>query len=215
MQLQERDEQIEKLIQRLTELHAFNTTFANENERLQQAHRECADQLANAESTLASQEMAHAEQIQRLRDDVKMMKTLVYRLNVQLERHQDLLRTHMQSAAADHPIAVTPIDFTDEAMQQQQQHGGQQRGGSSRVLDWGTVNSHTLGPLLQAYTEIISDKNDLVQQYETELGRFTGQLKDVMTENERLHAEMDEMRRTDETWTSDKTRLQSQLDLFR
>lgn len=143
----------------------------------------------------------HRNETQQLRDDVKMMKTLVYRLNVQLERHQELLR---KTAGAEYTI-----DFSDEVMQQSS-------GRSSRpVLDWGRVNAHTLGPLLQAYTEIISDKNDLVQQYETELGRFTGRLKDVLAENERLHDEMDAMRRNDEMWSGDKTRLQAQLEIYR
>lgn len=182
----------------MAELHGFNNSFSQENERLQRVHHECAEQLAHTEAAMATAELTHRNETERLRDDVKMMKTLVYRLNVQLERHQDLLR-HTNHV-------VTPLDFTDEIMQQQQ--GG-------RVLDWGSVKSHTLGPLLQAYTEIISDKNDLVQQYEVELGRFTGRLKDVMAENERLHGEMDEMRRSDEMWSGDKTRLQAQLDLFR
>lgn len=62
---------------------------------------------------------------------------------------------------------------------------------------------------------MIHEKTDLVQQYENELGHFTGRLKDVIAENERLHAEMEEMRRQDEMWSTDKTRLQAQLDIFR
>lgn len=198
--MEERDEQIDKLVTRLTELHGFNVQFATENDRLQQQHCDVTEHLSTVDAKQRELHEFHRNETQQLRDDVKMMKTLVYRLNVQLERHQDLLRN---STAAG---AENPIDFSDEVMQQT----------SGRpVLDWGRVNAHTLGPLLQAYTEIISDKNDLVQQYEAELGRFTGRLKDVITENERLHDEMDAMRRNDEMWCSDKTRLQAQLEIYR
>lgn len=203
LQLEERDEQIDKLIARLTELHGFNVQFATENDRLQQQHRDATDLLSTVDAKQRELHELHRNETLQLRDDVKMMKTLVYRLNVQLERHQDLLRN---STAAS---AENPIDFSDEVMQQTS-------GRAPRpVLDWGRVNAHTLGPLLQAYTEIISDKNDLVQQYESELGRFTGRLKDVLAENERLHDEMDTMRRNDEMWCSDKTRLQAQLEIYR
>lgn len=204
MQLEERDEQIEKLIARLTELHGFNVQFAAENDRLQQQYHEATEHLSALDAKQRELHELHRNETQQLRDDVKMMKTLVYRLNVQLERHQDLLRN---STAAS---TENPIDFSDEVMQQTS------NGRAPRpVLDWGRVNAHTLGPLLQSYTEIISDKNDLVQQYEAELGRFTGRLKDVLAENERLHDDMDAMRRHDEMWCSDKTRLQAQLEIYR
>lgn len=62
---------------------------------------------------------------------------------------------------------------------------------------------------------MIHEKTDLVQQYENELVHFTGRLKDVIAENEQLQTEMEEMRRQDEMWATDKTRLQAQLDIFR
>lgn len=170
---------------------------------MQQQHRDATEHLTILDEKQRELHELHRNETQQLRDDVKMMKTLVYRLNVQLERHQDLLRN---STAAG---TENPIDFSDEVMQQTSTRAARP------VLDWGRVNAHTLGPLLQAYTEIISDKNDLVQQYEAELGRFTGRLKDVLAENERLHDEMDAMRRQDEMWSGDKTRLQAQLEIYR
>lgn len=127
------------------------------------------------------------------------MKTLVYRLNVQLERHQQLLR---DANSTDTNVYQIP-DFAGD-------------GGTTKVNNnWGPVNAHTLGPLMQAYTEIISDKNDLVQQYENELGHITGRLKNIIAENEQLHMQMDEMRQQSDSWTNDKARLQAQLDICR
>lgn len=126
-----------------------------------------------------------------------MMKTLVYRLNVQLERHQDELRK---------------IGASDEAF------GNAELGAivnTERLVDWGTVQTHTLGPLLQAYSEMIREKSELVQQYEHELSLFTGRLKEVLGENERLHDEMDALRRDTESWTTDRTRMEAQLDICR
>lgn len=180
----------------MNELHSHNTRFAAENERL--LNLQC-EECAELQQNLAQQRAEHDHQLQQnqvLAQDVRMMKTLVYRLNVQLERHQDELRKSG---------SVAENVFANMELGQQEQ----------RYTDWGSVHAHTLAPLLQAYSEMVSEKRDLVQQYEQELTLFTGRLKEVLAENERLHDEMDELRRQTETWTTDRTRMQAQLDIFR
>lgn len=57
-------------------------------------------------------------------------------------------------------------------------------------ISWGPVNCHTLGPLLNAYQETISEKDDIIQSYEAQLSYFTGQLKEILDENEILHKKL-------------------------
>lgn len=54
-------------------------------------------------------------------------------------------------------------------------------------LSWGNVNSHTLGPLLDAYQDTINEKEDIIKKYELELADFTDKLKVVIEENELFH----------------------------
>lgn len=131
-----------------------------------------------------------------LKDDVKMMKTLVYRLNVQLELNQETLRKLNIKDKS-----LNKIDFETHS--------------SKDELNWGNVNAHTLAPLLNAYQEFLNDKNDLIQQYEDEINNFTGDFKAVVEENDNLQIELSNMKKVHENWINDKTRLQAQLDICR
>lgn len=196
--LQEKDDQIEKLVDRLTQLHSSNTDFAAENAHLQQQLQKriectaCKSVRQQHDDALKAAEEQFHEETRQLRDDVKMMKSLVYRLNVQLERYQEMLR---QANATD--SAIGRIDF------------------DARDLNWGPVNAHTLGPLLHAYTEIIDEKNALVQQYENDLCHFAGRLKCIVDENDTLQRRMDDMKMSTDMWTTEKTRFEAQLNIFR
>lgn len=196
LKLQEKDEQIEKLVERLTVLHSHNELFAAENDQLKSKECESCKELMSTEQRLRENGVQLRKENDELRDDVKMMKTLIYRLNVHLEQHQDELRKY-----GDQPEPNFPkINFNSNDEQQ---------------LYWGSVKAHTLGPLLNAYSEIIKEKSSLVQQYENELNHFTGKLKDVVAENERLQTELKTLKQDNEVWATDKTRLQAQMDLFR
>lgn len=179
----------------LDELHAHNVRFSQENERLLNHQCESCTEYQQSLGQHRTENERQLQQNQQLTQDVRMMKTLVYRLNVQLERHQDELRKHNTNLASNKDLTCGI--------------------GQERMMDWGPVNAHTLGPLLQAYSEMVSEKDDLVQQYEQELTLFTGRLKEVLAENERLNDEMDDLRRNTEMWTTDRTRMQAQLDIFR
>lgn len=182
----------------MDELHSHNKRFAAENERiLSKQCDSCAEFQISLEQHRSENEH-QTKQNQQLSQDVRMMKTLVYRLNVQLERHQDELRRNNIEIVQNNKVEIGSP-------------GHQER----LIMDWGAVNAHTLAPLLQAYSEMVSEKDDLMQQYEQELTLFTGRLKEVLVENERLHDEMDECRRKNESWSTDQTRLQAQLDIFR
>lgn len=194
MQLQERDEQIDTLIAHMDELHDHNIRFSAENERLLNRKCESCIELQISLDKHRSENDYQIQQNKQLTQDISMMKTLVYRLNIQLERHQDELRKNNIDVLNNKDIGSA---------------------GTERLVDWGVVNTHTLAPLLHAYSEMVNEKDDLVQQYEQEFILFTGRLKEILFENEKIHEELDDLRRNTEKWTTDQTRLQAQLDIFR
>lgn len=59
-------------------------------------------------------------------------------------------------------------------------------------ISWGKVNTHTLGPLLDAYQDTLNEKDYIIQTYENELARFTSKLKEIMKENEILYKKLNE-----------------------
>ncbi|KFB47420.1 AGAP011398-PA-like protein [Anopheles sinensis] len=207
--LRSKDEQIAKLVEKLSTVFECNNQFAVEHEKLQKDYQQAMQNLHTLQGIKAkSCDQCASFETERdqlakengdLRNDVKMMKILVYRLNVQIERYQDAIR---EGTTAKN--AIPRLDFVDSTY-----------GGAKDNLNWGPVNSHTLGPLLNAYEETIAEKSDLVQQYESELVGFTGKLKKVLEENESLQQEMETMRAAQAGWTSERTRLQAQVDVLR
>lgn len=211
----EKNDQIEKLIKRVTVLHTLNNEFAAEHEKLQKemvvlqdkCERLLEERQAGCEScrTYAATDTQRCNTLakltadnKQLTDDINMMKMLIYRLNVQLERHQEMLRKK--------PRDISELPIRDTATS------------SIRVdeaANWGGIETNALAPLLNAYQETINDKTELIWQHEVELNRLAGRYKDILVENEQLHVEMDAMRRTSDTWTEQETRLQAQLDVCR
>lgn len=59
-------------------------------------------------------------------------------------------------------------------------------------IAWGSVHSHTLGPLLDAYQDVVTEKEELISKYEIEMSDFTGRLKEIIRENEALHMRLTE-----------------------
>uniref|UniRef100_A0A182WG24 Uncharacterized protein n=1 Tax=Anopheles minimus TaxID=112268 RepID=A0A182WG24_9DIPT len=203
--IQLKDQQIAKLIKKLTAVFECNNQFAVEHEKLQKEYQQAVQNLRTLETIQAkscdrcasfdADRNQLAKENGDLRNDVKMMKILVYRLNVQIERYQDAIR--------DGKTSIPKLDFVDSTY-----------GGTKDNLNWGPVHSHTLGPLLNAYEEAIAEKTDLVQQYESELASFTGKLKKVLEENEALQKANEEVRAGQTCWTTEKARLQAQVDVL-
>uniref|UniRef100_A0A182MG73 Uncharacterized protein n=1 Tax=Anopheles culicifacies TaxID=139723 RepID=A0A182MG73_9DIPT len=201
-----KDQQIAKLIKKLTAVFECNNQFAVEHEKLQKEYQQAIQNLRTLETIQAkscdrcasfdAERNQLAKENGDLRNDVKMMKILVYRLNVQIERYQDAIR--------DGKSSIPKLDFVDSTY-----------GGVKDNLNWGPVDSHTLGPLLNAYEEAIAEKTDLVQQYESELACFTGKLKKVLEENEALQKANEEVRAGQTGWATEKARLQAQVDVLR
>lgn len=127
-----------------------------------------------------------------LEDDLNMLKTVVYRLNVQMERYQEKLRKLnikiTQNSTPQHQNLenIPVIDGHDpNIFELHKDH-------SHTPISWGKVNSHTLGPLLDAYQDTITEKDEIIETYEREISDFTGKLKDIIKENEALHRSLTE-----------------------
>lgn len=195
---------MEKLLERLTTLHKFNEQFAEENEKLRQQAQNLDERIVEMRKQIAScdncQRLSQAldKNVQlnkTLANDVAMMKTLVYRLNVQIESYQDQIRKgdkiQTSSSNCEHASNVAP--WCHDEM----------------------LHTHTLGPLLKSYDEMINDKQELIQQYKQEFELFTGELKHVLEENNKLMEQTEQLKRDCGTWREERTRLQAQVDVCR
>lgn len=110
----------------------------------------------------------------QLNEDVSLLKVLIYKLNVEIERYQDKLRQINQH-----------IDVDDKSVNQATEN-------KSVFESWRNVNSHVLAPLLDAYRENIEEKENLIKQYRHEIDHFGGRCKDVVAENNEYRKKVDE-----------------------
>ncbi|XP_056648752.1 protein Cep89 homolog [Diorhabda sublineata] len=127
-------------------------------------------------------------------EDVNMLKIVVYRLNLQLERYQDLLRkNHIPKPSNElpHKRDILESSSRDILSEVHRDH-------KHIPIMWGDVNRHTLGPLLDAYEDTIKEKDEIIEEYEIEMCKFTGKLREIVDENETLYKKLTE----DETCSS-------------
>ncbi|PSN48663.1 hypothetical protein C0J52_04766 [Blattella germanica] len=99
---------------------------------------------------------------QELHDDVTMLKNLVYRLNVELDRYQQ--KFHKQGGKGELP----PLKTLPATVQEKE-----------ATLLWSNVNKNALKPLLDAYQETIREKDDLIKSYEQDLNKFVANCKQL------------------------------------
>jgi centrosomal protein CEP89 len=130
--------------------------------------------MCQEESEL-EQTAALKAQNQELSEDVALLKNLVYRLNVELNRYQQ--RLHKQGSAGELP----PLKIVTNEVQEKE-----------ASASWRNVNKDALGPLLEAYQETIKEKDDLIHSYEQDLNRFVAKCKEVVAENEKLYQDLEE-----------------------
>ncbi|KAH8301362.1 hypothetical protein KR059_001126 [Drosophila kikkawai] len=197
-QLQAKEQQLEQLVQRLSMLHRYNDEFAKENEQLRLDSGQLESRLAEAEQQVANcsrcQQLSQRldtvlGQNRSLASDVDMLKTLVFRLNVQIENYQDQ-RRHNDEA----PVAG---------------------GSAGATTSCPPLPTHTLGPLLQAYDESLRDKDALLTQFSTEFEHFTGELKRALEDNTKLLQTQEQLRRDLGGWREERVCLQAQLGVCR
>ncbi|KAF5298764.1 hypothetical protein FQR65_LT09633 [Abscondita terminalis] len=131
---------------------------------------------------------------QQLIQDMNMLKNVVYRLNVHMERYQEKLRKYNISAKyisksdvidAPNSLELATTEAINSLSKEHLAH-------AHTPISWGSVNSHTLGPLLDAYQETLDEKEEIIQSYEIELSHFKGKLQEIVDENEKLHKRLTE-----------------------
>lgn len=131
-------------------------------------------------------------------EDINMLKNVVYRLNVQLERYQERLSKYnikihpIKDKQLHRPEAIENLETISSENFIKNTLSESHWDHSHTPISWGKVNAHTLGPLLDAYQETVKEKEEIIQDYETELARFTARMKDVIKENELLHKRLTE-----------------------
>ncbi|XP_069683076.1 centrosomal protein of 89 kDa isoform X3 [Periplaneta americana] len=198
--LRKKDEHIERLMAEVLKLERSNRDLetqlgkcGTELEKLENRHTNDIEQMNSLQA-----------KNQELDEDVTMLKNLVYRLNIEVDRYQQKLHKH--GGTGELPplknISTTVQDKEASAM-------------------WNNINKSALGPLLDAYQETIKEKDDLIHNYEQDLNKFVANCKQVVAENEKLYQELEEANKQIEersgTWQTlqqDASLAQEQNDLL-
>jgi len=162
------------------EYEKANALLAERETEYQQLHmqyKKFTEALQKVEKTnsnlLTFNQRYKAENIQ-LNEDVLLLKHV-------LERYQDKLKESGQS--------VLPKNVNDVLDSKRPADN------IKTVLEsWGSVNTHVLGPLLDAYQESLSEKQELVNKYEEDIANFSTRCKEVIMENECMQNEMEKLK---------------------
>lgn len=96
-------------------------------------------------------------------NDILLLKNLVYRLNVELEKYQSGSKSEPKECVRNF---ILP-DFYEKNFMK------------------------PLLPLLKAYSEVIYEKNEIIENYESDFINFSKTMKDILLENEKLYKELE------------------------
>ncbi|XP_065352873.1 centrosomal protein of 89 kDa isoform X1 [Cloeon dipterum] len=99
--------------------------------------------------------------------DRELLENLVWRLNVELGRYETRLRE---------------LEGQDNVPD-----------GDRAAPAWCRADPTTLGPLLAAYDEALAEKDSVIEKYESRLKELGAELREVISENERLHEAFEEV----------------------
>lgn len=174
----------ENLQQEYEKLNAVLTERETEYHQLHIYHKESVKTLQKVEKTnsnlLIFNQRCKSENAQ-LNEDVLLLKNVIYCLNAELEKYQDKMKELGQSV-----LSKNINDILDSKRPADD---------IKKVLEsWGSVNIHVLGPLLDAYQENLSEKQELLNKYEEDIADFSTRCKEVITENECLQNEVEKLR---------------------
>jgi centrosomal protein CEP89 len=164
-------ENIEILKAKLLKLEENNKHLKEERD----AYKTELEHMKSQEETESEQTAAVQAQNQELNEDVTLLKNLVYRLNVELDRYQQ--KMHKQGGTGElPPLKIMPSEVKEK----------------EASMAWRNVNKNVLGPLLEAYQETINEKDDLIHIYEQDLNKFGAKCKQIVAENEKLYQDLEE-----------------------
>ncbi|XP_063369695.1 protein Cep89 homolog isoform X2 [Cydia amplana] len=145
---------------------------------------------------LLTQAREHSHRMQR---DMQALKDVLYRLNVQLSRYQEKLRTNIQNLATDNKadkfdldsLITTSLGYrgpevgnTDDA---QSKSGTEDQPQTCRVVDLsGLLSAQALAPLFDAYQENLQEKDTLILDYEKQFENINKKSKQIVSKNKSL-----------------------------
>ncbi|CAG4939719.1 unnamed protein product [Colias eurytheme] len=132
----------------------------------------------------------------RLQRDLQAMKDVLYRLNVQLSRYQEKLRSNAQTLDAKE-LKVEKYDNFDSILtslgqKHDEETDVQSKTGtgddtSKRLVDLsGLLSAQALAPLFDAYQENLQEKDNLILDYEKQFENMNKKSKQIVTENKSL-----------------------------
>lgn len=133
-----------------------------ENSQLQENIKQCRLESERLKEIAHS----HEQEKKSLNDDVIMLKNLVYRLNVELEKLQDLREKVREQEGEPKKIYELPKYYHKNFLK-------------------------PIVPLLKAYSETIEEKSDLINQLERNFDRFSSSFNELLKENETLYKELE------------------------
>lgn len=202
-QINIKDNQIHELVGKVTKLFEENEHLRNDKTILVENYNSLYEKLErnptksnNLGESKVDNRTHVAESLQKenmeMKNDLKMLKILVFRLNKHIEHYQVL----MNEKEVKYESPKHYIDEKDVAS------------------SW-EVKSHLLSPLMNSYEERIKEKNEIIRNYEIELNKASVKIKKVLDENEKLHEMYDDLNRNCEAWSTEKQRLMSQCEILR
>jgi centrosomal protein CEP89 len=169
--LHKKQENIEILKAKLSKLEANNKHLEEQRD----TYKTKLEHIKSQKEIESEETAALQAQNQELNEDVTLLKNLVYRLNVELDRYQQKL--HKQGNTGDLP----PLKVMSSEVQEKE-----------ATVAWMNINKSAVGPLLEAYQETIKEKDDLIHNYEQDLNKFVANCKQVVAENEKLYQDLEE-----------------------
>lgn len=174
----------DSLQQEYEKVNALLAERETEYHQLHMHHKKFAEALQKVEKTNSSlltfSQKSKAENVQ-LNEDVLLLKHVIYRLNAELERYQDKLKESGQSILSKNINDILDSKKSADDIK-------------TISESWGSVNTHVLGPLLDAYQENLSEKQELVNKYEEDIANFSTKCKEIIMENEYMQGEIEKLK---------------------
>ncbi|XP_054275451.1 centrosomal protein of 89 kDa-like [Macrosteles quadrilineatus] len=151
---------------RIVELHSSKQKLEQERETLSRRINEDSETIDKLR--VRSKELAQ---------DVFMLKNLVMRMNTELAKAQNKL------SQKGEPVTTASEDSGVE-------HRSQSDSRSSWKPTWSRAEMNAMAPLLEAFEETLAEKEELISNYKREMQLFTNRTKEIVSENESLHAQL-------------------------
>lgn len=202
-QINIKDNQIHELVGKVTTLLEENEKLRNDKTILVENYNSLYDKMdrgAMRSNNLSESKVDNrthvAESLQKenseIKNDLKMLKILVFRLNKHIEYYQDLLNEReMKFDAPKRDVAENEV-----------------------ASAW-MVNSHVLSPLMNSFEERLKEKNEIIKSYEIELNHVSVKIKKILEENEKLHEMFDNLSKNSDLWLTEKQRLTNQCEILK